>query len=254
MSLSFSRRSRVRKRERVLKKGNKIEGKGRGKIGAWQKRKWRISDLPCDFMILFISHLISSFTPFLKWFSSSSFSLISYFLICLRLRFRFWLCHPYIVCRWQHSSFFFHFPFRLFLSFLTMLFFWGVFFLPFTIIAETSDDVIAGGLDDSAIDSPLSPPARPPLPSHIILFDVLVPLIEEWLTERGYMPATSFFHTHLPEGRVGRRVYIYRLQAQWRTRITKQGRARGGKNDGLIEMDRLIGRLLLPIWHDIGAP
>ncbi|XP_065175450.1 GPI mannosyltransferase 3-like [Sycon ciliatum] len=46
-------------------------------------------------------------------------------------------------------------------------------------------------------------------PSHIVLFDVLEPVIRKWLHDSGYRRQASFFHSHFPEGRVGQRVLVY---------------------------------------------
>eukprot|EP01134_Creolimax_fragrantissima_P006177 CFRG6177T1 len=47
-------------------------------------------------------------------------------------------------------------------------------------------------------------------PSHIVIFDALLPTIKNLLHENGYELAHSLFHTHFPEGRVGSRVLVYR--------------------------------------------
>ena len=47
-----------------------------------------------------------------------------------------------------------------------------------------------------------------PLPSHMVYFDRLQPDIAEFLTQSGYKHCGTFFHTHLPEGRVGTHVSV----------------------------------------------
>ncbi|XP_062584188.1 GPI mannosyltransferase 3-like [Saccostrea cucullata] len=49
---------------------------------------------------------------------------------------------------------------------------------------------------------------RKPPPSHIVYFDRLKPEISEFLTQTGYNHCGTFFHTHLPEGRVGHNVLV----------------------------------------------
>ncbi|XP_071510502.1 GPI mannosyltransferase 3-like [Diadema antillarum] len=49
----------------------------------------------------------------------------------------------------------------------------------------------------------------PHLPTHLILFDVLQPDIQDFLTENRYQEVASYFHTHLPEGKMGRRVLVF---------------------------------------------
>lgn len=43
-----------------------------------------------------------------------------------------------------------------------------------------------------------------PLPTHVVYFDNLMPNISNFLDQRGYRPCGYLFHTHIPEGRVGR--------------------------------------------------
>lgn len=45
-------------------------------------------------------------------------------------------------------------------------------------------------------------------PSHIVYFDRLKSEISEFLTQTGYNHCGTFFHTHLPEGRVGNTVLV----------------------------------------------
>lgn len=45
-------------------------------------------------------------------------------------------------------------------------------------------------------------------PSHIVYFDRLKTEISEFLTQTGYNHCGTFFHTHLPEGRVGNTVLV----------------------------------------------
>lgn len=45
-------------------------------------------------------------------------------------------------------------------------------------------------------------------PSHIVYFDRLKSEISEFLTQTGYNHCGTFFHTHLPEGKVGNTVLV----------------------------------------------
>ncbi|KAJ8391631.1 hypothetical protein AAFF_G00087720 [Aldrovandia affinis] len=47
------------------------------------------------------------------------------------------------------------------------------------------------------------------LPSHLVLFDTLEKEISQFLESNGYMRSTEVFHTHVPEGRVGRSIFVY---------------------------------------------
>lgn len=47
-----------------------------------------------------------------------------------------------------------------------------------------------------------------PWPSHLVYFSPLHKTIGLYLEQSGYKECASFFHTHLPEGRVGRRVMV----------------------------------------------
>lgn len=51
-------------------------------------------------------------------------------------------------------------------------------------------------------------PYKSSLPTHLVLFDVLETEISAFLREN-YMRRAEIFHTHFPEGRVGRSVFIY---------------------------------------------
>ncbi|NXB73485.1 PIGB mannosyltransferase, partial [Donacobius atricapilla] len=48
------------------------------------------------------------------------------------------------------------------------------------------------------------------LPSHLILFNVLEQEISSFLALRGYEKTATVFHTHVPQGRVGSHISIYR--------------------------------------------
>jgi len=47
-----------------------------------------------------------------------------------------------------------------------------------------------------------------PWPSHLVYFSPLQKTLESYLSQSGYKQCTSFFHTHLPEGRVGSHVIV----------------------------------------------
>uniref|UniRef100_A0A8B9TBM2 Mannosyltransferase n=1 Tax=Anas platyrhynchos TaxID=8839 RepID=A0A8B9TBM2_ANAPL len=48
------------------------------------------------------------------------------------------------------------------------------------------------------------------LPSHLIFFSVLEQEISSFLALKGYEKTATIFHTHVPQGRVGSHIYIYR--------------------------------------------
>ncbi|XP_039413287.1 GPI mannosyltransferase 3 isoform X1 [Corvus cornix cornix] len=52
------------------------------------------------------------------------------------------------------------------------------------------------------------------LPSHLILFSVLEQEISPFLALRGYEKTATVFHTHVPQGRVGSHIYIYRRKTE----------------------------------------
>lgn len=47
-----------------------------------------------------------------------------------------------------------------------------------------------------------------PWPSHLVYFSPLQKRLESYLAQSGYKQCASFFHTHLPEGRVGKHVLV----------------------------------------------
>ncbi|XP_005052034.1 PREDICTED: GPI mannosyltransferase 3 isoform X2 [Ficedula albicollis] len=52
------------------------------------------------------------------------------------------------------------------------------------------------------------------LPSHLILFNVLEQEISSFLALRGYEKTATVFHTHVPQGRVGSHISIYRRKTE----------------------------------------
>ncbi|KTG02930.1 hypothetical protein cypCar_00044850 [Cyprinus carpio] len=52
-------------------------------------------------------------------------------------------------------------------------------------------------------------PSQSTLPSHIVLFDCLEKEISSFLEENRFARQAEIFHTHFPEGRVGRNILIY---------------------------------------------
>lgn len=52
-------------------------------------------------------------------------------------------------------------------------------------------------------------------PSHLVMFNTLQGTIEGFLKNHTYAPCGTFFHTHVPEGRVGSRVLVY-CSKEWR--------------------------------------
>ncbi|XP_061416393.1 GPI mannosyltransferase 3 [Lethenteron reissneri] len=49
-------------------------------------------------------------------------------------------------------------------------------------------------------------------PSHVVLFNVLEPVVEKFLAERGFVRTASHFHTHFPEGRLGSHIGLFERQ------------------------------------------
>jgi len=47
------------------------------------------------------------------------------------------------------------------------------------------------------------------LPTHIVLYNVLLPDISRVLEDFQYRECAAFFHTHFPEGRIGSEVLVY---------------------------------------------
>lgn len=73
-----------------------------------------------------------------------------------------------------------------------------------------------GYIDESALfyDNPLqwlktSFPYKSSLPSHLVLFDVLEKDISAFVQSNNFVRTADIFHTHVPEGRVGERIFIY---------------------------------------------
>ncbi|NWI09337.1 PIGB mannosyltransferase, partial [Crypturellus soui] len=52
------------------------------------------------------------------------------------------------------------------------------------------------------------------LPSHLIIFSVLEQEISSFLSLKGYEKSATVFHTHVPQGRVGSHIYVYRRKAE----------------------------------------
>ncbi|XP_053128530.1 GPI mannosyltransferase 3 isoform X2 [Hemicordylus capensis] len=48
------------------------------------------------------------------------------------------------------------------------------------------------------------------LPSHLVFFSVLEQDISPFLFSNGYEKTATFFHTHLPQGRIGSYIYVYK--------------------------------------------
>ncbi|XP_047436833.1 GPI mannosyltransferase 3 [Mugil cephalus] len=67
---------------------------------------------------------------------------------------------------------------------------------------------------ESFFDDPLlwlrnSFPYKSSLPTHLVLFDVLQQEISGFLQGNNFVRTAEIFHTHLPEGRVGGKIFIY---------------------------------------------
>lgn len=52
-------------------------------------------------------------------------------------------------------------------------------------------------------------PYKSSLPTHLVFFDVLETEISEFLKGNSFTRTADIFHTHFPEGRVGRSIFIY---------------------------------------------
>ncbi|NXH66291.1 PIGB mannosyltransferase, partial [Hydrobates tethys] len=52
------------------------------------------------------------------------------------------------------------------------------------------------------------------LPSHLIFFSVLEQEISSFLALRDYEKTATVFHTHVPQGRVGSHIYVYRKKTE----------------------------------------
>lgn len=73
-----------------------------------------------------------------------------------------------------------------------------------------------GYVDESAIfyNDPLqwlktAFPDKSSLPSHLVMFDVLEKDVSAFVQSNNFTRTTDLFHTHVPEGRVGGRIFIY---------------------------------------------
>ncbi|XP_061670107.1 GPI mannosyltransferase 3-like isoform X1 [Syngnathoides biaculeatus] len=56
-------------------------------------------------------------------------------------------------------------------------------------------------------------------PTHLVLFDVMEKKIAAFLRQNNYTKTTDIFHTHFPEGGVGRRIFIYERHRQPRGHV-----------------------------------
>uniref|UniRef100_A0A8C2EXF8 Mannosyltransferase n=1 Tax=Cyprinus carpio TaxID=7962 RepID=A0A8C2EXF8_CYPCA len=61
-------------------------------------------------------------------------------------------------------------------------------------------------------------PSQSTLPSHILLFDCLEKEISSFLEENRFAKKAEIFHTHYPEGRVGRNILIYTRGSELKTK------------------------------------
>lgn len=50
-------------------------------------------------------------------------------------------------------------------------------------------------------------------PSHIACFDVIVPLVENFITDKEFYKERIFFHTLFAEGRIGNNVIVYKKRS-----------------------------------------
>uniref|UniRef100_A0A8C1GJC0 Mannosyltransferase n=1 Tax=Cyprinus carpio TaxID=7962 RepID=A0A8C1GJC0_CYPCA len=64
----------------------------------------------------------------------------------------------------------------------------------------------------------MSFPSQSTLPSHILLFDCLEKEISSFLEENRFAKKAEIFHTHFPEGRVGRNILIYTRGSELKTK------------------------------------
>ncbi|RXM90793.1 GPI mannosyltransferase 3 [Acipenser ruthenus] len=55
-------------------------------------------------------------------------------------------------------------------------------------------------------------PNQTVLSTHLVFFEVLEKEISPFLERNSYVKTSEFFHTHVPEGRVGRNIFLYERQ------------------------------------------
>ncbi|XP_011795963.1 PREDICTED: GPI mannosyltransferase 3 [Colobus angolensis palliatus] len=62
------------------------------------------------------------------------------------------------------------------------------------------------------------------LPTHLITFSILAEEISAFLISSNYNRTALFFHTHLPEGRIGSHVYVYerKLKGKFNTKMNSE--------------------------------
>ncbi|XP_065404021.1 GPI mannosyltransferase 3 isoform X2 [Macaca fascicularis] len=62
------------------------------------------------------------------------------------------------------------------------------------------------------------------LPTHLITFSILEEEISAFLISSNYNKTAVFFHTHLPEGRIGSHVYVYerKLKGKFNTKMNSE--------------------------------
>ncbi|XP_033045936.1 GPI mannosyltransferase 3 isoform X3 [Trachypithecus francoisi] len=62
------------------------------------------------------------------------------------------------------------------------------------------------------------------LPTHLITFSILAEEISAFLISSNYNRTAVFFHTHLPEGRIGSHVYVYerKLKGKFNTKMNSE--------------------------------
>ncbi len=48
------------------------------------------------------------------------------------------------------------------------------------------------------------------MPSHVVMFEPLTPAVRPWAELHKYRPCKRYFHTHVPDGRVGAYIFVYK--------------------------------------------
>ncbi len=63
------------------------------------------------------------------------------------------------------------------------------------------------------------------LPTHLVMFNALIPNTGTFLNDNKYRKCATFFHTHVPEGRVGSHVIVFCRKMESKPRRGKQLKA-----------------------------
>ena len=69
------------------------------------------------------------------------------------------------------------------------------------------------------------PRSQSAAPSHLVMFNVLQPALRPFFEKHGYVDCGTFFHSHVPEGRVGSHVYVA-CKIEWKISSDMSGAMR----------------------------